>query len=159
VTTSLSNPQLKVLVILQNAWRREATPGDTQFVPGLAPEHSQQVWEQALWRSHTGKRLREMLPEGCEIVVGNATPHIGTTSREKKEIIVEYVMDQVEHSSPALVVLLGSEAAKAHDLIRGTGFPVITGPHPAWRCLSHTRAYEVREAISYVLQQPEPCGG
>lgn len=60
-----------ILYVLQNAWSRRAKPGQKEW-PG-----AEASWERALWHSHTGKRLREMIPDDADFKVCNASPLVG----------------------------------------------------------------------------------
>ena len=43
-------------------------------------EIPREAWLHDLWTSHTGKRLVEMLPRGCQVEVVNASPWLAPWS-------------------------------------------------------------------------------
>jgi hypothetical protein len=55
-----------LLGVLQNAWREDGRP-----------YASREEWLEGLWHSHTGRRLREMLPEDVDFEVVNSTARVG----------------------------------------------------------------------------------
>ncbi len=144
----------RVLVVLQNAWRRNARPGQVSWSL-VYPERSRQLWERALWRSHTGKRLKGMLPENCEVRVGEASPKVANNPRDVFPMEPAHVRQQVEEWKPDVALLLGKEAQKAKVLVEGMGVRVVVGPHPAYRLLSKAMAAEVRQKVAQAIAGKE----
>lgn len=147
-----------LLVLLQNAWMRGARPGQTEFWPADRPKpegfDTRRFWQQSLWRSQTGKRLREMLPftEWDHVYVGNASPLVGATSKAKFPFDASHVAGIIERVTPSLALLCGSEASKAAHLFAGLEIPVVQAPHPAWRLLSKEATAAVHSAIAGFLE-------
>jgi len=144
---------MKLLVILQNAWRRKAGPNDTCWIPS-APERSKKLWEKALWKSLSGKKLKQMIPDNMEVVVTNASPRIGNVSSSHFPMEPEYVLAELDENLPDVVLLCGKEAEKAFDLIfdwaeeKGRKISVVLAPHPAWRALSSVKMSATKAALS-----------
>lgn len=144
---------MKLLVILQNAWRRKAGPNDTCWLPS-APERSKELWEKALWKSLSGRKLIKMLPpENVEIAVTNASPRIGNVSSSRFPMEPEYVLAELDVHKPDIVLLCGVEAQKAWELIfqwaeeEEQEICVVNAPHPAWRGLSKKHMEATRIAL------------
>ncbi len=114
----------RVLYVLQNAWRRSAQEGEITTGREAA-------WERLLWRSQTGKRLKEMIPAGIPFRVMNASPLVGNHSKSRFQASLEHVWHQVVEYRPMVVVLLGTEAAKLEKQLPGP--QIVVGPHPCWR--------------------------
>lgn len=146
---------MKLLVFLQNAWKHGAAEGQTKWWPGATREESRRAWETALWRSQSGKRLVEMLPEVCETVIANVSPFIAPTAGTHYSMDESHVISQVLFHQPDVVLLLGKEARKAaavivtaHDRRRGpSAIRIVVGPHPAWRLLSKAHTAEIRKEL------------
>lgn len=148
---------MKLLVFLQNAWRRNAGPDDVVFLP-RAPERSQEIWESALWACLTGKKLRNMIPEGFETSCTNASPRIGSHAAAKFPMDPQYVREELFAHRPDVVLLCGGEAHKAEPIIdafaRENGQEIwgVKAAHPAWRSMTkamRATAYGHLEAIRY----------
>ena len=107
-----------------------------------------------MWRSQTGRRLQKILPDGCEVFVGEASPFIGSTSRSRFLMDPDYVKAQIAEFAPDVVVLLGDEARKARSIVEEQGIVVVMGPHPTWRALSKQMVTAVREQIQQVVDKP-----
>lgn len=147
---------MKILVILQNAWRHDAEPEQRTWLPESLrarveaagrsfEEVSRRSWLIALWRSHTGCRLRSILPEGHEIVICEASPRVGATSGKTFAMEPDHVIMELHRHGPGLVVLLGREAQRALSLCGE--LPVVVGPHPAWRGLTKASAAVIQSEI------------
>lgn len=142
---------IKLLVLLQNAWKHGAQEGQRQWLIGQSAEASHAFWERALWASPTGFRLEWMIPGGVDARIGNASPVIGGNSKSKFPMEPEHVLVQIEAWQPRVVLLLGTEAKKARYIVEERGLAVVEGPHPAWRLLSREKAREVHERLSEAL--------
>lgn len=137
----------EVLFVLQNAWRRGATAGERGW---SADEDTRRRahWKQALWKSHTGKRLREMIPDGCDFEVINASPFVGDKSWAVFTADPEYVLSQIDGYQPRLVVLCGNVAAQLAAPLARKGITYLRTPHPAYRLLSKVMTAAIREEIA-----------
>lgn len=130
----------RVLFVLQNAWRKGAKPGEKDI-------GREKVWMRLLWRSQSGKRLTEMIPNGIAYDVVNASPFVGNRS------FVSFVADsmlmnaRMYERQPDLVVLCGKVAQELAHVVEQHGRPYILAPHPAWRALSKVRTAEIRTEI------------
>lgn len=135
---------MKILVFLQNMWRRGAVEGQRGWLPleyleRLGEEKYQRMsrisHEWALWKSPTGKGLEQMLPlerleaAGIEVVVTNASPLVGSKASSRFPMDAEFVRAELMEHQPRLLVLLGEEA---HKIVSLTELPVVLGPHPAF---------------------------
>ena len=148
---------MKVLVFLQNAWKHGATEGQTKWLPDNSDEASNRAWQSALWRSQTGKRLKEMLPEGCVAYVTNVSPLIAPAAKVYYPMDREHVISEVFSHKPDVVLLLGTEAKTAAAMLATqkdnngewllAHARIVAGPHPAWRVLSKERTAEIRREI------------
>jgi hypothetical protein len=148
---------MKVLVFLQNAWKHDAAEGQTKWLPDNSDEASNRAWQFALWRSQTGKRLKEMLPEGCDAYVTNVSPLIAPAASVHYPMDRKHVVSEVLRHRSDVVLLLGTEAKTAAAMLATqkdndgewllAHARVVTGPHPAWRVLSKERTAEVRREI------------
>ena len=139
---------MKILVFLQNAWKWGALEGQTKWWPAASNEDSHRAWQDALWRSQTGIRLLEMLPEDCDVRVGNVSPLIGPVPASKFPMDAEHVISEINAHAPDVVLLLGLEAAKASSLVEGKGVRLIMGPHPASRRLPKDRTAAIRKEVA-----------
>ena len=117
-----------VLFVLQNAWRKGAKPGETEYL-------HEAVWERLLWRSQTGKRLKEILPDGIPCKVVDASSRVGNNSASVFPADRVLMAMRMERIKPDLVVLLGKVAETLAPVIHDYECPCIIGPHPAWRLL------------------------
>lgn len=141
----------KVLVLLQNAWKFGAQPEQRQWLRNATPEVSRDFWEKALWNSLTGERLKWMLPEDCEIRVGNVSPLIGNNAQSKFPMEPLHVLAQIREWQPTVVVLLGNEAKKARSTVEALNLGIVEGPHPAYRALSRRWGAAIRQKIISAL--------
>ncbi len=149
---------MKLLVILQNAWRRKAGPNDVCWIPS-APERSKALWERALWKSLSGRKLIQMIPEGIDVIVTNASPRIGNVSSSHFPMEPEYVLAELDENKPDLVLLCGNEAQKAWELVfqwaeeEQREISVINSPHPAWRGLSKKHMEATKVALEIGVER------
>ncbi len=139
----------RVLFVLQNAWRRSAKPGETEWL-------HEKVWLRLLWRSMTGKRLREMIPDGIDFEVVNATLRIGDRAAATFPADRLLMLARLRSRRPDLVVLCGKVAQELTMIVGAYGYPCILAPHPAWRALPKTQTAEIREEIELALRDSFP---
>lgn len=129
---------MKLLVILQNAWRYRA--GRSWQYAG---------WVRALARSRTGRRLTTILGEDCfsqqEICFGNASPLIGVNADSKFPPDEDHVQNLLDGTSPEVVLACGRSAEKATvKLWKG---PLLCVPHPASRVLTNVLLMEANRLL------------
>lgn len=139
----------RILFVLQNAWRKGAKPGERES------DHSERAWHRQLWRSQTGKRLREIIPEDIfvldKFVVVNASPFVGSRSFAVFAADSLLMHARMQRLQPELVVLCGKVAQELVHVVKQHERPYILAPHPAWRLLSKVRTAEIKEEISSAL--------
>lgn len=140
-----TNAQPRVLFVLQNAWRRGAKEGETEWL-------HEKAWLRLLWRSMTGKRLKEMIPDGITYEVVNATLRIGDRAAAMFPADCLLMHARMRNRRPDLVVLCGKVAQQLRLVVERYERPYILAPHPAWRVLSKARTAEVREEIASALR-------
>lgn len=124
---------LTLLVILQNEYGLGEEP---------LPRH---VWLRRLWHSYTGKRLSEMLPEGCQVEVINASQLMGKGPAACFPPDPEYIARMVSTYRPDVILACGRVAQAG---ARALGLQYISAPHPAWRRLSKERTQEIRRSVA-----------
>ena len=119
---------MKILYVLQNAYRSERY--------GF---RNREEWYEDLARSHSGRRLKEMIPVGHEIYVINATPEIGDRASSCYPPDIGYIHEQIAEIEPDVICGCGRMAIAGLEEV---GVEFIRAPHPAWRALSkeHTQA-------------------
>lgn len=138
--------QPRVLFVLQNAWRREAKKGETEWL-------HEKAWLRLLWRSMTGKRLKEMIPDGIAYEVVNATLRIGNRAAATFPADHMLMHARMRNRRPDLVVLCGKVAQELRTVVSiGHNCPYILAPHPAWRLLSKAETARIRKEITSALR-------
>lgn len=150
---------MKVLYVLQNAWRNGAKPGERDW--------DGPTWLRALWRSQTGKRLREMIPDGIEYEVVNASPFVGSRAWNVFAADCVLMHSRMRRIRPDLVVLCGKVAQELAPVVGQYNTPHLDAPHPAWRRLSKAETADIRHRAEKMLrvlrhgaedQRPDPRG-
>lgn len=119
---------MTTLVLLQNAW--------SELYAGKSwPRES---WLRALEYSHSGRRLKWMLGEGCysnlDIHFDNTTPQVGSGPAVVLPPDLEHVRDLLEYAHPGLVIACGLQAVAAIQQTNYAGW-LFHVPHPAARIL------------------------
>lgn len=122
-----------ILFILQNAYRSEKH----QFT-------NNDEWSRELLHSHTGRRLKEMIPEGYEYNVINSSPNIGNNSSSIYIADPQYIKTLVNKIKPDIIIACGRIA---QDGCTELGLQYISAPHPAWRCLSKEITNNIKTKI------------
>lgn len=138
-----------VLFVLQNAWRHGAVPGETD-------DRLRRAWSRLLWRSQTGKRLQEMIPEGIEYGVVNASPFVGSTSGSIFAADKVLMTLRLVRYRPHLVVLCGKVAEQLAPLLDEFGQGYLVTPHPAWRMLSKEQTASIKQDIEIATRDSFP---
>lgn len=104
-----------------------------------------QEWSIDLYRSHTGRRLAQYVPDGAEYRVINSTPVVGENVDSCLEPDLGYIRDWIAVLKPNVICACGQIAQKAcADLGLET---YVKAPHPAWRRLSKQNIAEIRDIL------------
>ena len=149
--------EMKLLVILQNAYSHDGEP------------MRRRKWLLGLWRSYSGKRLREMLPqelwmdslhswpEDRDYYICNATEQWANDAIVALKSDPEWLARIVAWLRPDYVLACGRVAQRGLDRL---GISYIEAPHPAWRALTKERTAAVRAEVLQALGRsdvmPEP---
>lgn len=123
-----------ILFILQNAYTSEKHPFKNEV-----------EWGRELLRSHTGRRLREMIPENVEFKVINASASIGDNPNSLFNGDSKHISKQLKKIKPDIIVACGKVAQQICCDMEIKYMPV---PHPAWRQLSKRETSEIRNYLS-----------
>jgi len=129
---------IDLLIVLQNAWRENGK------------EYTYEQWLPKLWASHTGKRLREMLPDmrGRTYMVTNASPKVGMTAGAAFPPDIAHLRTMIERFKPRVILGCGLVAQHGLGLLDVTH---VQAPHPAWRRLTKEIAAGVRVLLEEAL--------
>jgi hypothetical protein len=122
-----------ILFILQNAY----TSVKHRFTNNIE-------WSRELSLSHTGRRLKEMIPNGMEFKVINASKNIGDNPNSSFKADIKHIKQSVTKIKPTIICAYGKIAQEGCielDLF------FIKAPHPAWRQLSKKQTGEIRDRI------------
>jgi hypothetical protein len=126
-----------ILIFLQNA-----------YIPnGIDPYRitNRRVWERLLWRSVTGRRLKEMIPDGAEVYITESTTQVGTHPNDKFPPEPVFMLKEIVSHKPSVVLACGKVAQSGLDQIP---YPYIAAPHPASRTLSKADTKAIRERLA-----------
>lgn len=123
----------KLMIILQNAYGVEK---------GYVPSYEKESFRNC----HTGRRLRNAIPDGLDISIINASPKVGKKSSSNFRPDSVYVGKKVEELVPDIILACGVNAKKVIDSV-DVNVPVIKMPHPAYRALTNKKLEEVKEMI------------
>ena len=132
--------QPKLLVILQNAYgvtekrRKQLT--------------SERLWLYALWKSQTGRRLKEMLPSNFNIKIINASEQIGCYSSALFPPDKNYLRTKIDEFQPNVILACGRIAQQG---LKALNISYTAGPHPAWRLLSKIKTEEIKLTLEKQL--------
>ena len=124
---------MTVLFILQNGYHSEKY----QY-------RNLQEWSEDLGRSHSGKRLMEMIPTGCDYYVINSTPEVGLGSSSLLKPQPDYILDWIDKVKPDVICACGKVA---QNVCKELGINYVSAPHPAWRQLSKADTSKIRNVI------------
>ena len=127
---------MKVLVVLQCAY------GDTERRREEISDRD--VWLAGLWKSYSGKRLKEMLPDEYDCIIINSTEEIGCDSAAIYPPDLEYIESWVNKTSPDIIVGCGKIAQRG---LLDLGVEFVSAPHPAWRMLSKEKTAQILSII------------
>lgn len=140
---------MQVLFVLQNAWRKSAKPGEREV-------GRESVWDRLLWRSMTGRRLKEMIPDDTTFEVVNASVLVGNHSAAVYPVDKVLMAMRLGRIKPTVVVLCGKVAAGLAPLVEEAQTTLVIAPHPAWRLLSKAHTARIKEEIEIALQDRFP---
>ena len=118
-----------ILVVLQNAYREKGEYVDRE------------EWLERLWLSHTGRRLKTMLPEGVDFYIDNATPEIGKTSDSCFPADAQHLKMVIDTVRPEIILACGLVAQAGLEAL---GYAYVAAPHPAWRQLKRSHCEWIR---------------
>lgn len=139
----------QALFVLQNAWRKSAKPGEIDLA-------RKSVWDRLLWRSQTGHRLKEMIPDNITYEVVNASALVGNYSAAVYPVDKALMAMQLGRIKPDVVVLCGKVAAGLAPLVEDAQTTLVITPHPAWRLLSKENTARIKEEIEIALRDRFP---
>lgn len=122
-----------ILFILQNAYKSDKH----QF-------KNEEEWSRELTNSHTGRRLKEMIPEGAEYKVINSSGIIGDCPDSRYDADLKHIKIFVDRIKPTIICACGRIAQKGCTEL---GLDFISAPHPAWRRLSKQCSNSIKEQI------------
>ena len=122
-----------ILYILQNAYKSEKH----QF-------KNEDEWSKELENSHTGRRLKEMIPDRTEYKVINSSGMIGEHPDSCYVADLAYMQNLIEKIKPVIICACGKIAQKGCEEL---GLDFISAPHPAWRRLSKKCSSDIRRKI------------
>ncbi len=122
-----------ILFILQNAYQSEKH----QF-------KNDEEWSRELANSHTGRRLKEMIPEGMEYKVINSSPIIGNCADSSYNADLTQIDKLGKQIVPDMICACGKTAQKGCEEL---GLDFIPAPHPAWRQLSKKCSSNIRKQL------------
>jgi hypothetical protein len=123
-----------ILFILQNAYTSEKHPFTNKI-----------QWYRELLRSHTGRRLKEMIPNGAQYRVINATSEIGDNPNSVFKGNMAYVSLWIKQLKPDIIVACGKIAQQTCCDMK---IKYMSVPHPAWRQLSKQKTTEIKNYLS-----------
>jgi hypothetical protein len=132
---------IKIMFILQNGYH------STKY-----KYRNLQEWSEDLQRSHTGKRLAQMIPEHCEYHVINSTPEIGNSAASCLKPQKEYVLDWIKTIKPEIICACGRTAQAVCNDLR---LDYISVPHPAWRRLSQFDTSTIKAILARKINELE----
>lgn len=130
---------MTILFILQNAYKSDKY----KFT-------NHEEWSNQLMRSHTGRRLKDMIPAGISFAVINASDKIGDNPNSCYEADLKYISKWIKKINPTVICACGKIAQNG---CKELGINYVPAPHPAWRLFSKETAFEVRDNLqsSHIL--------
>jgi len=122
-----------ILFILQNAYQSNKH----QF-------KNDDEWSRELANSHTGRRLKEMIPDDIEYKVINSSALIGDCPASCYDADLEHIQKLIDEVKPSVICACGKIAQRGCEKL---GLEFIPAPHPAWRQLSKKCSNSIKERI------------
>lgn len=123
---------MKILFFLQNAYYNDGFGRD------------EQQWQKDLWRSLTGKRLKQMIPDGADIRLANASPVVGNVASACYPPDLQHMRKAIRKHRPDVICACGKIAQRGLDEI---GVEYVAAPHPAWRALTKEHIARIRQQL------------
>lgn len=131
---------MKILFVLQNSYHSEKYN-----------YRNLEEWYEDLGRSYSGKRLKEMIPNNCDIAVINSTLEIGDDASSYFQADLVYLTKKINEIMPDYICACGKVAQEG---LRKLGKEFISAPHPAWRALSKKTTADIQAQLQAQLQEP-----
>lgn len=133
---------MKLLVVLQNAYSNKPFPStrvQRRWVEG--------IWKPGGtgWKSHTGKRLMEMLPDDAQVFVTNACTEVGFQASSLFRPDLSHIRQAIYMHEPDKILACGKVAQKALEQL---DYDFVAAPHPAYRLLSKKMTAEIKAELS-----------
>jgi len=122
-----------ILFILQNAYQSDKH----QF-------KNDEEWSRELINSHTGRRLKEMIPNDMEYKVINSSDMIGDCPDSCYDANPLHIQKHINEIKPTVICACGKIAQKGCTEL---GLNFISAPHPAWRQLSKQQSSFIKEKL------------
>ena len=129
-----------ILFILQNAYKSAKHPFTNN-----------QEWSRELLCSHTGRRLKEMIPDNSTYAVINASPLIGDNPDSIYIADTTHILNMIASIKPDVICACGKIAQEG---CRKLNLTFIPAPHPAWRCLSKIITTKIRNRLVDTVSIP-----
>ena len=128
-----------ILFILQNAYTSE--------------KHlfkNEDEWYRELMRSHTGRRLKEMIPYGKDFRVVNSSATIGDNPNSIYPADINHICKMIDNIKPKVICACGkvAQAGCRKINIEKLKIDYIEAPHPAWRGLSKKIILDIRAKLN-----------
>jgi hypothetical protein len=133
---------MRMLFVLQNAYKSEKY----NF-------RNEEEWHRDLNRSHTGRRLQEMIPDNVDAYVINSSPIIGKNADSCFKADTDYLQEKIKQIKPDWVCACGKIA---QDGLEKAGVKFFALPHPAWRALSKDHTEWVKTFLTYYVKSENP---
>jgi hypothetical protein len=108
-------------------------------------------WFADLCRSHSGKRLSEMLPDNGDIKIINSTPVIGNNAKSCYNADLIHIKKMIEKYNPDIICACGKISQEGCSQLNLNFVPL---PHPAWRQLSKVETRKIKNKLNRKLYEP-----
>lgn len=125
-----------LLIVLQNAYGVE---------DGYIPSYN----KDSFINCHTGKRLKEVIPDDIEFTIINSSPKIGEKSNSYFPPDINYVNKEITKFNPKIILFCGCNGKILMNEIKFKNS--VHMPHPAYRALSKKITNNVKEKIKEML--------
>jgi len=129
-----------ILFILQNAYQSDKH----QF-------KNDDEWSRELANSHTGRRLKEMIPDGAEYKVINSSGMIGDCPDSCYNADLIHIQKHIDKIKPIVICACGKIAQRG---CKELGLSFIAAPHPAWRQLSKQQSNYIKGQLREIINLP-----
>lgn len=129
----------KLLVVLQNAY-------------GVEEGYEPSFERESFTNCHTGRRLKNAIPDNVSTTIINASPNIGDNADSNFKPDSTHVRKRMRSIKPDIILACGVNAKKVMSEIE-TDIPVLKMPHPAYRALTNKTLYGIMEEIKELAQE------